>query len=79
MTIITHVKLRPFSVPNFVIQETAPGLKQDGFKEPSTFALHELDTDTLEGLCDQFRKDVFAKAEKRRAEANSQPLHTESA
>ena len=70
MTIITHVKLRPFSVPNFVIQETAPGLKQGGFKEPPKFALHELDTETLEALCVQFREDVFAKVERRRAEAN---------
>jgi hypothetical protein len=70
MTIIARVKIRPFSTPNFAIQEATPGFMPGSSKEPSKFALHELDTDTLEALCDQFRKDIFAKAEKRGAEAN---------
>jgi len=70
MTITTGVKLKPFMVPNFVIQETPTGRKQDGFKESPKFALHELDDLTLQALCDQFVEDVFAKAEKGKIEAN---------
>ena len=69
MTITTGVKLKPFMVPNFVIQETPAGRKQDGFKESPTFALHELDDDTLQALCDQFTTDVFEKVEEQRMES----------
>ena len=70
MTITTGVELKPFMVPNFVTQETPAGRKQDGFKESPKFALHELDADTLQALCDQFTKGVFAKAKKGNLEAN---------
>ena len=69
MTITTGVKLKPFMVPNFVIQETPTGRKQDGFKESPKFALHELDDFTLQALCDQFTTDVFEKVEKQRMES----------
>jgi len=71
MTITTGVKLRPFIVPSFVFQKVSPRRRQDGFIESPKFALHELDDETLQALCDQFKKDVFEAAEKRRAEANS--------
>jgi len=68
MTITTGVKLRPFIVPNFALHETSPGKRQDGFIESPRFALHELDDETLQALCDQFRDDVFAKAKAKREE-----------
>ena len=68
MTITASVKLKPFMVPNFVIQERPVVRKQDGFQESPKFALHELDDETLQALCDQFRDDVFAKAKAKREE-----------
>ena len=70
MTITTGVMLKPFTVPNFVIQETPPRSRADGFREAPKFALHELDDFTLQALCDQFVEDVFAKAKKGNLEAN---------
>ena len=70
MTITVDVKIKPFIVPNYVIQETTAGRKQDGFKESPKFVLHELDDFTLQALCDQFVEDVFAKAKKGNLEAN---------
>lgn len=58
------VELRPFSVPNFVIQVMAPGKRQDGFKEAPSYALSELDADTLSEMCDEFRAEIFKKAGK---------------
>jgi len=70
MAISTSVRLKPFMVPNYVIQETPPRSRADGFREAPKFALHELDDLTLQALCDQFVEDVFAKAEKGKIEAN---------
>lgn len=58
----TTVELVPFHIPNFVVQKIPPGRRQDGFKEAPKFHLSELDIDTLEALCDQFKEDVLAKA-----------------
>ena len=58
------IELIPMWVPNFVLQKMPPRPRQDGFAEGPKFALAELDAATLAGLCDQFRKDVFAKAGK---------------
>ena len=58
------IKLRPFNVPNYVLGETSPGLKQDGFVEGPKWHIKELAETTLSELCDQFRKDVFEKAGK---------------
>ena len=58
------LKLQPFQVPNYVITESNPRLKQDGFVESPSFHLSQLDEEILSELCDQFRKDVFANAEK---------------
>lgn len=61
---VATLKLRPFTVPNFVIVEVPPRLRQEGFREAPTLALAELDAGTLSGLCDQFRAAVFKKADK---------------
>jgi hypothetical protein len=61
------VKLRPFTVPNFVIVEEAPRARQEGFRESPKYALHELDDETIRELIDEFRKNVWAKVSSGRA------------
>ena len=56
------LKLRPFSVPNFVLAQPRVGGRKDGFAESPTFHLSELDESTLIEMCDQFKADVLAKA-----------------
>lgn len=56
------VELQPFRVPNYVLQKAAPRTRQEGIQETPKFRLSELDTETLEALCDRFRADVLAKA-----------------
>lgn len=58
------VKINNFEVPTHVRQESKVGLKQNGLVMSPSWELCELDLDTLSDLCDQFRKDVFAKANK---------------
>lgn len=63
MAIETKVKLQPFRVPNFVLTEPPAGRREDGPIEVlPKYALSELDDETLDALCQQFRDDVFAKA-----------------
>lgn len=59
-----QIELLPMRVPNFVIQKMPPRPRQEGMVESPKFALAELDADTLAGLCDEFRAEVFAKAGK---------------
>lgn len=65
------IKLRPFTVPNFVICEMPARPKQDGMVNPPKFALHELDDETLLSLCDEFKLAVMAKARADRSPATT--------
>ena len=56
------LKLKPLSVPNFVIAESRPSTRQEGWKESSSFPLSDLDAETLNEMCNEFRRNVFAKA-----------------
>ena len=38
--------------------------KQKGLVEAPKYAIQELDVDTLSSLCDEFRANVFARANK---------------
>ncbi len=58
------IKLRPFTVPNYVLMETPPRPRQAGFVEAPKFKLEELEPDDLSSLCDDFRREVFLKAGK---------------
>lgn len=60
--ITVKTELVPFSVPNYVLVKSRPGLRQDGIKEGVKYHVSELDDETLESLCAQFRSDVFKKA-----------------
>lgn len=54
--------LKPFTVPNFVLVETPPGLKQDGPQQLPSIPLRDLPRETLEQLCAQFRESIMQKA-----------------
>lgn len=58
------IKLRPFSIPNFVIQEMPPRTKQEGFSNAPSYYLSEVDAETLSDMCDKFREEIFKKAQK---------------
>lgn len=60
------VVLKPFQVPNYVLTEQLPGVKQDGLREGPKYALSELDPDTLAKLCEDFTQAIFKKAGKQR-------------
>lgn len=59
-----EIELQPFTVPNFVIARTKPGLRQEGMQEQPKFALRDLPAEALAELCDHFRREVFIKADK---------------
>jgi hypothetical protein len=59
-----QVELKPFQTPNFVIAVGKPGLKQDGMQELPSYPLSDLDADTLDKMCRDFRDEVFRKAGK---------------
>ena len=56
------VNLKPFHVPEGVYAEGKPGLKQDGTIPLSFYPLRDLDLQTLEELCAEFRANVLIKA-----------------
>ena len=58
------LKLKPFQVPNFVLVEEKPGLRQGGLKPSTSWPISELEEDVISELCDEFRKGVFNKAGK---------------
>jgi len=62
MKINIKLELEQFIVPNYVWVKEKPGERQDGFQESRKFNLYELDTPTLEELCEKFRVGVFKKA-----------------
>ncbi len=59
-----QIKLRGFTVPNFVVPEVPPLSREEGFHPSGSIPLGDLDPDTLSDLCDQFRFDVFKRAGK---------------
>ena len=58
------LKLKPWIVPNFVCAEQKVGLRQEGFKEPPKWHVSECDAETLDAMCKEFRRGVFANAQK---------------
>lgn len=53
------LELQPFDVPTCVNRISKPGLRQDGFKPVESYPLSELDAETLDVMCDEFRASVF--------------------
>jgi len=58
------MKLKPFQVPSFVLTEPEVRPRQEGFQEVPKFRLSDLDSSTLDKLCEEFRNSVFKKAGK---------------
>jgi len=56
--------IRPMIVPEFVTVMMPPRDRQEGMVETPRFHLSELEPEALAQLCDEFRRNVFAKAEK---------------
>jgi len=57
------IELEPFRTPNYATVKQKAKPRQDGVNfEAPKYHVSELDADTLGTLCDQFRRDVFAKA-----------------
>jgi hypothetical protein len=66
MKVEMELDLLPFKTPNYVLVKQEPGKREDGFKEGPKFHLKDIDSFTLEKLCDDFRREVFKKAGKQR-------------
>ena len=64
-----QIELQPFQTPNFVRAVGKPGLKQDGMQELPCYPLSDLDSETLDKLCSDFRDEVFRKAGREQAAA----------
>jgi len=79
MKVTMQVELKPFVTPNFVLAVVKPGRREDGLKEVPSYPLSDLDTETLDKLCRDFRDEVFRKAGKpkprtcKRCDSNSDP------
>ena len=64
MKVKIEIELQPFQAPNYVLVKERPGKREDGFKEGMKFHLSDLDSYTLDKLCNDFRDEVFKKAKK---------------
>jgi hypothetical protein len=64
MRITIDVELKDFAVPNFVIPVGKTGKKEDGPDFTDGIPLRDLEANVLSQLCDNFRAEVFRKAER---------------
>ncbi len=55
-----NIKLKPFNVPNFALQQMPAGHRND---VPS-YPLKDIPAEDLAELCDTFRAEIFRKAGK---------------
>lgn len=61
----TKINLKPFRTPNHVLIERPPRPRQEGINfDSGSIPLSELDVDTLDELCREFRENIFQKAGK---------------
>lgn len=58
------VELQPFQTPNYVIAVQEPRLRDPDMTEAKKYHISDLDSLTLDRLCNQFRDEVFRKAGK---------------
>ena len=61
MDLSFQVKVKNFSTPNFVLVEF---VREDNRREQSSISIKRIDANALSLLCDEFRREVFEKAEK---------------
>ncbi len=62
------LKLVPFMVPNYVRIMMPVGKRQEGIKETPSLRLCDIDTATLNEMCDAFRQDIHQRAADQRNE-----------
>lgn len=55
-----EIEIQKFSTPNFVLS-----IPQPNETNRVSWPIREVDAQTLSKLCDEFRREVFAKAEKK--------------
>jgi hypothetical protein len=60
------IKLKPFSVPNFVAPIMPARPRQEGSTLSNGIPIAELDAATLAEMCEEFTQGVFEKAGKER-------------
>ena len=61
-----NIKLQPWQTPNFVIGVVPPRRRQEGFNPDAApkWSLKEVSAETLAKMCEDFRAEIFRKAEK---------------
>jgi len=64
MKAVIEIELVPFKVPDKVAVKGNAELKQVGFEENRSIHVSELDVETLNQLCDEFKRNVMIKAGK---------------
>lgn len=64
MKVTLEVELQDFQTPNFVRAVAKAGKREDGMQEPVSYPLSDLDSLTLDRLCNNFRNEIFQKAGK---------------
>jgi len=60
------MKLKTPSVPNFIVIETTPGKREDGFKEAPTIRVGDLSNETLEEIAEDWKRALFENAARQR-------------
>lgn len=58
----TVIKLLPFDVPHLVYPAANVGSRSEGFIPKKGIPLSDLDGETLEEMCSEFRANVFKQA-----------------
>jgi hypothetical protein len=55
-------KLKPFTVPNFVVVEGVPSQRQDGVDFKEGIPIRYVPRETLEKMCEEFKAVLLQKA-----------------
>ncbi|WP_409029422.1 hypothetical protein [Gracilimonas sediminicola] len=58
-----YIEIKKFTVPDGVIPESPVFTREEGFNKAETIPLKKLHPEALAELCDEFRRNVFEKAE----------------
>ena len=60
-----NIEVQPWQTPNFIIGKMPARPRQEGFNiDAPKWSLAEVDEETLDKLCMDFRAEVFRKAKK---------------
>jgi len=55
------LKLRPFTLPNFVHFENPTGKREDGVKFDNGISIEDLDEETIIEMCEDFKQSLLKK------------------